>query len=103
MKKNKTSRGFNFFEFVDSYGSNCTIQKSSSAMEDKIWFGVNDANPIIMVTDAKRLGMQINEDNGWMPYPIPAEVEFSTRMHLTRDMVKELLPILQGFVETGEI
>ena len=42
-------------------------------------------------------------DNGWVKFEIPKEVLLSTRMHLTRKQVKELLPLLQKFVETGEL
>ncbi|EES51170.1 hypothetical protein NE172_01985 [Clostridium botulinum] len=43
------------------------------------------------------------EGTGWVAYPIPEDVLLSTRMHLTRGQVKELIPILQKFVDTGEI
>jgi hypothetical protein len=38
-----------------------------------------------------------------MPYPIPKEVLLSTRMHLNREQVKEIIPILQKFVDTGDL
>lgn len=73
LKTSKTNRGFSLVEFEDSYGVKCTLQKSSLATADAIWLGVHDAKPI------------------------------GSRMHLTRNQVKKLLPILQRFVETGEI
>jgi hypothetical protein len=103
MIKSNTSRGFRLNEFVDRYGSCCSIQKSSLATEDAIWFGVDDAKPQIMVVDAQRLGIPTRESCGWIPYYIPEEVLLTTQMHLTRDQVKELLPILQHFVDTGEL
>lgn len=36
-----TQRGFVIAEFQDVYGNKCSLQKSSSAMEDRIWFGVH--------------------------------------------------------------
>ncbi len=104
VKFHKTPRGFRKGEFVDRYGEPCSIQKSSLATEDAIWLGIERANPQIMVSDAVRLGLS-KEPNpvGWMPYPVPNEVHMSTRMHLTKKEVKALLPILQKFVETGEI
>ena len=42
MEAKKTERGFNYKEFKDSSGVVCSIQKSSSAMQDKIWIGAND-------------------------------------------------------------
>jgi hypothetical protein len=92
MIKSNTERGFAVIDFEDRYDQSCSIQKSSLATEDAIWFGVNDADPKILVPNV-----------GWTKYPIPEEVSLSTRMHLTQDQVKELLPILQHFVDTGEL
>jgi len=107
MKKKKTQRGFEYYEFKDKYGEKCSLQKSSLATEDAIWLGIDDANPQIMSSDAIRMGLKertySESDNGWTPFEIPKEVLLSTRMHLTKNQVKRLLPILQKFVETGEI
>lgn len=99
-----TQRGFRKGTFIDRYGEKCSIQKSSLASEDAIWLGIENANPQIMQSDAVRLGLS-QEPNpvGWMPFPVPKEVVMSTRMHLTQEQVKELIPILQKFVDTGEI
>ena len=97
IKKGFTNRGFDNIEFKDRYDAECSIQKSSLATEDAIWFGVNDANPIIMASQTKEGG------TGWVKYDIPKEVSLNTRMHLTQDQVKELLPILTVFAETGEL
>lgn len=40
---------------------------------------------------------------GWVKYPIPEDVSLHTRMHLTRTGVEKLLPVLQKFVDTGEL
>ena len=66
--KNKTNRGFGLIEFTDDKGEKCSIQKSSLALKQAIWFGCD-----------------------------------KFRMHLTRSEVKKLIPILQLFVDTGEI
>lgn len=104
---NKTQRGFNIEEFTDLYGAKCSLQKSSLATEDAIWLGVNNADPKIMSSDAIRMGLKertfTEEDNGWTSYDIPEEVLMTTRMHLSREQVKELLPILKKFVKTGEL
>ena len=92
MKKEKTCRGFSIIKFKDSYDNPCSLQMSSSAMEDKIWLGIDDANPQICAPG-----------NCWIKYDIPKEVMLHTRMHLTKDQVKDLLPHLQKFVKTGEI
>ena len=48
-------------------------------------------------------GLDTIETTGWIPYPIPEEVLLCTRMHLSREQVAELMPVLQKFVDTGEI
>lgn len=103
MQKTKTDRGFDLIEFTDRYDHRCSIQKSSLATEDAIWFGVTDAEPRIMASDAQRMGIPTPVQVGWIPFAVPAEVLMNTRMHLTQDQVKELLPILQHFAETGEL
>lgn len=75
IKLEPTLRGFLRSEFIDRYGNKCSLQKSSLATEDCIWLGVHE------------------DFNGGD----------SSRMHLTRDNVAELLPYLQKFVETGEL
>jgi hypothetical protein len=93
----KTARGFDLVEFRDHYGASCSLQKSSLATDDAIWFGVDNADP-------KILASKVQEDGtGWIKYLIPEDVSLNTRMHLTREQVAELLPHLQKFVETGEI
>ena len=99
----RTQRGFSNGEFQDYYGEGCSIQKSSLATKDAIWLGIDDAKPQLMNSDAKRLGLPYTGDTGWTPFNIPKEVLLSTRMHLTQKEVRQLLPILQKFAETGEI
>lgn len=92
IKIKQTERNFPIGNFKDRYDTECSIQKSSLAFEDCIWLGVNNANPKILIPN-----------EGWKPFYIPEEVLLTTRMHLTQKQVKELLPILQKFVETGDI
>jgi len=101
MKKLKvglTNRGFSLGKFVDRYGTKCSIQKSSLADEDCIWLGCDEANP-------KILACKVNGGipDGWVDYKMPEGVSLTTRMHLTKDMVKQLLPLLNKFVKTGEL
>lgn len=99
----KTERGFSLIQFKDRYGSACSIQKSSLATEDAVWFGCDDADPKILASDARAHGMSTDAPAGWVPYRIHDEVVLTTRMHLTRGQVQELLPTLKHFVETGEL
>ena len=103
MEVHQTSRGFSLYEFTDRYGAQCSLQKSSIATEACIWFGVDDGEPRIMASQAAQHGVETMETTGWVDYPLPDEVLISTRMHLTQDQVRELLPILQLFVDTGEL
>ena len=91
MKFGKTARGFSIIDFKDRYDVECNIQESSLATDDAIWIGCANPEPKIM------------SDKGWVPYKIPEYVLINTRMHLTRRQVKELLPILANFVETGDV
>ncbi len=97
MKITKTGRGFPVINFTDRNDSGCSLQKSSIATEDCIWLGVDNADPVIMASTIIENGV------GWAKYPVPEGVHFTTRMHLTIDQVKEILPHLQSFVESGEI
>jgi len=96
MDKQKTHRGFTFYEFKDSNGVPCSIQKSSS-VDDKIWLGVDNANPQILASETPQGG------TGWVSYPVPENVSMNTRMHLDIDQAKMLIPILKKFIRTGEI
>jgi len=99
MKFNKTftCRGFRLIKFKDLYEAECSIQKSSLATDDAIWVGVTDANPQIMASKTKEGG------TGWVKYHIPDDVLLTTRMHMNRQQVKDILPILKKFVRTGQI
>ena len=88
----KTSRGFDISKFVDRYGNECSLQKSSLATEDCIWLGVDDPKP-----------QRLIPGQGWTSVEFPEDTLFNSRMHLTRDQVKALLPYLRKFVKTGEL
>ncbi len=74
-----TGRGFLKGNFKDRYGEDCSIQESSLASEDCIWLGCD------LLTEPSTLK------------PVGA------RMHLTRAMVEDLLPLLKHFAETGRL
>lgn len=98
MKLTQTGRGFNVYKFKDSYGESCSLQMSSSAMEPKIWLGTDNPKLMMMASKGQKDG------RGWITIPVHEDLHIMpTRMHLTIDQVKELLPILQKFVETGDI
>ena len=41
-------RGFENGKFKDSYNNECSIQKSSAAMNDFIWLGINEPKLIVL-------------------------------------------------------
>jgi len=98
MKLSKTNRGFNKIKFEDRYKEECSIQDSSLATEAAIWFGVDNPSLMMMASHGQENG------TGWIKIPLHENVTIMpTRMHLTQSQVKELLPILQRFAETGTI
>ena len=112
IKSSRTLRGFALGEFVDLYGDECSIQKSSLATDDAIWLGITDAKPKIMARDARKLGIPYDsaktepgssETTGWERFDVPEDVLIHSRMHLNREQVKALLPTLKHFVKTGEL
>lgn len=103
MKKTSTYRGFALRNFTDFYGAKCSIQKSSLATDDAIWLGVDDAEPKVLHGDARKLGIETDVTEGWVPFPLPDEVLLTTRMHLSREQVAELIPVLQNFIDTGDL
>lgn len=81
-----TERGFLRGEFRDLNGDRCSIQKSSAGSQPALWLGCDE-------------GLDVNDRPPW-----PGKKrELLARMHLSQDMVKALLPLLQHFAETGEL
>ena len=93
--------GFLGFSFKDIYDNQCSIQESSLADDNCIWFGPDDANPKVLASRAASVGVETKETTGWVPYPIPVEILLYTRMHLSQEQVRELIPVLQHFVDHG--
>lgn len=105
FKRRPTPRGFQRVEFEDHYGAKCDLQESSgSSAPGLLWIGVTDPNPKIMASEAAAYGVKTNETTGWVPYPkIPPAVMITTRMHLHKAQIEELIVLLQRWVEKGEL
>ncbi|MFI7864516.1 hypothetical protein [Ectopseudomonas khazarica] len=87
-----TGRGFPFISFEDRYGESCSLQISSMAGEQvHCWLGVDNPSVRVMVQ-----GM------GWQSVALPEGALIGSRMHLSQDQVRALLPHLQAFAESGE-
>lgn len=74
-----TNRGFHRGEFLDHFGDRCSIQRSSMMDVPLIWLGC----------DHERFDHQ--------------GVPCGARMHLTQEHAAMLIPMLQCFVDTGEL
>lgn len=73
----RTGRGFIRGEFLDHYGEKASIQESSLATEACLWLGSD-----VVLTD------------------VTGEVH-NRRLHLTQDMARELVKLLEYFVKHG--
>ena len=105
FEQTETQRGFIKLLFKDSYNKLCSLQESSNAEDNYIWLGIEDADPLIMTSDAIKVGLVSNKDisNGWMNYSIPKEVLLTTRMHLNKEQATILGLKLLHFGASGDI
>jgi len=102
MNKTQTSRGFAYYEFTDVGGDVCTIQKSSSATQDCIWLGSKEIGLNGFIPNGDPSWRDVSKDQIKEKFGFQ-DIIANNRMHLSRDQVAEILPILQKFVDTGEI
>lgn len=105
-KETATSRGFPVISFADRYGVKCSLQASSLAEYEQpgtsaVWLGPDEPNPKIMASQARDLGITTSQTCGWIDYPLPSEVQMTTRAHLGREQVAALIEALQCWLETG--
>ncbi len=107
-----TPRGFAYGEFTDKYGQRCSLQKSSRIAngpgDECIWLGVHNSNGAFKVLGHTDEARARNGGWGWQNKSLSdlfpdSDICVPDRMHLTREMVKMLLPALQHFVKTGEL
>lgn len=93
LKLKPTARGFLRADFTDGNGVECSIQESSVAEEPYLWLGCNEPNAKSFPGDG----------TGWHDFPLPENVQCTTRMHLTIEQVEALLPLLERFVARGDL
>lgn len=91
MEIKYTERGFAETDFDDLYGNHCSIQKSSASEHVAVWVGIDHPEINILIKGK------------WKTVLLPDDVIVSSRMHLDQEMVKQILPILEHFAETGEL
>lgn len=92
LKFDRTPRGFPIGEFLDRYGSKCSVQDSSIATEACFWLGIDDPDPQVLVPGA-----------GWQKIELPRETVCNTRMHVNRRLARQLLVVLRRFLDTGSV
>lgn len=97
----KTSRGFEIVNFKETNGEECSIQQSSSAEDDLIWLGIVDANPQVLASKAHLYGVYTLQTEGWVKYPVPEGVLMTTRMHLNKVQVQNLIAVLTCWLNSG--
>jgi hypothetical protein len=83
----KTKRTVNVQFFADKNGQECSIQKSNASIENCIWLGVDEPDVFY------------NEKRGYLP----PDVKILSRMLLSQQDVRDLLPMLLHFAETGKL
>lgn len=83
----QTERHFARGDFVDRYGSACSVQDSSIATENCLWLGVDRPS--------------IKTGPPWVDLKIPDDAFISSRMHLTVSQAVALRDVLDRFIETG--
>lgn len=98
LKVIETSRGFKYVEFNDRNGEPCSLQESSIATDDCVWFGCDEIGLKKFTPGKGWEDVELQQDH---PYGITHVA--NNRMHLNREQVAALLPFLQRFVETGYI
>ena len=103
-KVERTSRGFEVVNFKDHYGTKCSLQASSLAIYEKpgtsaVWLGVDDAAPKCLHGDAAGLGIKTDATCGWVDVPMSDKIQMTTRMHLNREQVEALIPMLQSWLK----
>ena len=65
-RQRRTRRGFNIIKFTDASDNVCSLQESSCGMEDRIWLGVDDADPKVLASESEIVGVKTEKTCGWV-------------------------------------
>ncbi|HEA71002.1 MAG TPA: hypothetical protein ENH98_03645 [archaeon] len=94
-------------KFKDVNREDFSLQESSLATDDCVWLGIDKPSVSINKWEADLIGIKYDENGGgpnsFVNYKLPETAFISSRMHLNREQVSELLPHLKRFVDTGGI
>ena len=108
MKKSYTNRGFGHIEVELRHGEQLSIQKSSLATENAIWMGAAEENVKAFIPSEERapyfdwVDIDVRELIK-MKHSRVDGIVTNTRVEITQEKMKELLPIFKHFAETGEL
>lgn len=96
-------RGFMIGKFKDSNGVECSIQESSAMRTEEeggncLWFGANDIGLKIFIPNGNPSWRDIDIKD---VFPQAETALANTRMHLSQEDVRKLLPTLEYFAEHG--
>lgn len=97
MEDEVSNRGYSHITFTDTHGLVGTVTESSAVGRlPCIHFGVKDPKVKVMASTLNSHG------TGWVDIT-PEGASIDSTLHLNTDQIKLLIPILQNFVETGEV
>jgi hypothetical protein len=96
----------------DRYGNKFSMFLSDD--KQTIWLGCDDAKPHCMAVDLFKhyldnaaemlIKLQLSPySTGWRDLPYPEGTQFNVRMHLNKELIKDLLPSLKQFIQTGSL
>ena len=97
-----TSRGFSYYNFDEGNGKTCSIQESSAAEQAYIWLGCDEIGLKGFIPNGDPSWRDVTDEQMQEKFGFKYIIA-NNRMHLTQEQVKELIPILQKFVDTGSI
>lgn len=98
MKETITKREFDIISFKDSDNTKCSIQKDYKSKGNCIFLG-SDEVKIYGITDRR---FKISEEEIRKKFELN-DIETNSRIKLNRYQVRELIPILQKFVDSGSL
>ena len=102
MEIKYTSKGISHCNFKDGNGENCSIQESSAAEQAYIWLGCDEIGLKGFIPNGDPSWRDVTKEQVQEKFGFK-HIIANNRMHLTQEQVKELIPILQKFVDTGSI
>ena len=94
MELTRTRRGFEIGEFQDVIGNPCSIQESSIATMDAIWFGRDVLDPPSRLMGAGRAEAELM----FPKEQLYCEVNIRNRMHIGKKEARKIVFHMQRFV-----